>query len=59
MEKLITKYKNRIAKLQRERSRYELRGMSGACLSKTGVIQAYNAVISDLKLLKNENNITK
>ena len=46
---LIKRYKNRIAELQRKRNMYEIKGMSGACLSITGEIQAYNAVIKDLK----------
>ena len=48
MNKLIEKYKNRIAKLQRKRSMYESHGAGGACISITGEIQAYNAVIKDL-----------
>jgi len=55
MKELIKKYKNRITDLQGERDRYDSKGMSGACLSITGEIQAYNAVIEDLKnLIKEE-----
>lgn len=45
---LIKKYKDRISKLQKKRKSFELKGMGGACISITGEIQAYNAVVSDL-----------
>ena len=48
-EQFIKKYKTRIAKLQRQRENYEKTGRAGACISITGEIQAYNAVISDLE----------
>ena len=49
MEKLIEKYKNKITQLQSKRNSFELKGMSGACVAITGEIQAYNAVLADLK----------
>lgn len=51
MEKLIEKYKERIKELQKTRDFHELQGRAGACISITGEIQAYNAVLSDLKRL--------
>lgn len=49
MKKLIQKYKNKIAALQRKRNYYESLGKGGACIAVTGEIQAYNAVILDLQ----------
>ena len=52
MEELIKKYKEKIASLVLLRNREEKAGRSGYCISITGEIQAYNAVISDLQRLK-------
>ena len=45
---LITKYKTRIAELQRKQKTFEAKGLGGACISLQGEIQAYNTVICDL-----------
>lgn len=45
---LITKYKNRIAELQKKQKTFEAKGRGGACISLQGEIQAYNTVICDL-----------
>lgn len=49
MDNLIKKYKSKITQLQSKRNNFELKGMSGVCVAITGEIQAYNAVLSDLK----------
>ena len=46
---LITKYKDRIAALQRRQKYYESKGRGGACIAIQGEIQAYNVVIKDLE----------
>lgn len=51
METLIKKYKEKIKTLQKTRDYHESEGRSGACISITGEIQAYNAVIKDLERL--------
>jgi len=51
MEALIEKYKEKIKQLQKTRDYHESQGRGGACISITGEIQAYNAVLSDLKRL--------
>ena len=45
---LITKYKNKIAELQKKQKTFESTGRAGGCISLQGEIQAYNAVICDL-----------
>jgi hypothetical protein len=45
---LITKYKTKIAELQRKQKTFEAKGLGGACISLQGEIQAYNTVICDL-----------
>ena len=54
MKELIEKYKKKIAQLQRSRDVHESTGRSFACISITGEIQAYNAVIKDLQVLTNK-----
>ena len=49
MEELIEKYKAKIKESQQKRKYYESIAKGGLCLVETGKIQAYNAVISDLK----------
>jgi hypothetical protein len=49
LQTLIDKYKSRIAVLQQKIKTFEKRGQAGTCISLTGEIQAYNAVIVDLK----------
>ncbi len=51
IEKLITKYKTKISKLQELQKHYESISRGGMCISNQGEINAYNAVISDLKRL--------
>lgn len=51
MINLIEKYKKEIASLSSLRDSEEKSGRGGHCLSITGKIMAYNAVISDLKRL--------
>lgn len=46
---LIDKYKSRIAVLQQKIKTFEKKSQAGACIALTGEIQAYNAVIVDLK----------
>ena len=52
---LITKYKNKIADLQRKQKVYEASGRAGACISLQGEIQAYNSIIKDLERIKSKN----
>ena len=47
----VQKYKEKIKSLQKTRDFHESEGRSGACISITGEIQAYNAVIKDLERL--------
>lgn len=54
MKELIEKYKTRIAHLQKSREHSEQEGLSGACISITGRIEAYSAVIKDLENLIKE-----
>ena len=49
MNDLIEKYKSKITELQKKRDFHERQGRAGACLSITGEINAYNAVLSDLR----------
>lgn len=49
MKDLIEKYKGKIKELQKTRDYHESQGRGGACISITGEIQAYNAVLADLK----------
>jgi hypothetical protein len=51
---LIKKYQEKIAYNQRLIVKYDTTGRGGACISLTGEIQAYNAVISDLKKVINK-----
>jgi len=49
IEEIIDKYKKLIPKLQKKQDFYEATNRSGACIAIQGEIQAYNAVIKDLK----------
>jgi hypothetical protein len=52
IELLILLYKTKIADKSRLREIYEKQSKGGACISLTGEIQAYNAVLKDLNELK-------
>jgi len=51
IEILIKKYKVKITSLQNQIKFHEKHGRAGACISLNGEIQAYNAVLTDLKKL--------
>jgi hypothetical protein len=48
-EELVAKYKAKITELQKRRDTFDGTGRGGACISVTGEIQAYNAIIADLQ----------
>jgi len=48
---LIRDIKANISGIQKLRKHHELKGLSGACLSDTGEIMAYNAVIKKIEQL--------
>lgn len=51
LKDLIQKYANKITLLKERQKIFEKKSMGGACVAYQGEIQAYNAVLSDLRKL--------